>query len=94
MIESMDPYLYPGTDVLKNLRGVRESSRLAQFEAEAATRRIIELIDAPAPGSFDTAHIQAIHKHILQDVFAWAGQFRSVNISKGGQLFQRFAVLL
>jgi cell filamentation protein len=87
MIESMDPYLYPGTDVLKNLRDVRQSDRLAQFEAEAATRRIIELIDAPAPGSFDTAHIQAIHKRIFQDVYVWASQFRTVNISKGGQLF-------
>jgi cell filamentation protein len=31
--------------------------------------------------------LQAIHRHIFQDVYPWAGEFRTVNISKGGQLF-------
>jgi hypothetical protein len=29
MTESMDPYLYPGTDVLKNLRDIRSHDILA-----------------------------------------------------------------
>ena len=31
--------------------------------------------------------MKAIHRYIFQDVYEWAGQFRTVNISKGGQLF-------
>jgi len=83
----MDPYLYPGTDVLKNLRDIRSHDILAQFEAEATSRRLVESIHSPMSGLFDTAHLQAIHKHIFQDVYMWAGQFRTVNISKGGHLF-------
>jgi cell filamentation protein len=83
----MDPYLYPGTDVLKNLRDIRSPDLLAQFEAEATTRRLVESIHSPMSGLFDTAHLQAIHKHIFQDVYIWAGQFRTVNISKGGHIF-------
>lgn len=41
----------------------------------------------PVAGRFDVAHLRAIHQSLFQDVFAWAGQFRIVNISKGGQLF-------
>src|SRR5216684_878788 len=87
MTESMDPYLYPGTNVVKNLRDIRNHGILASFEAEATTHRIIELIHSPAQGQFDTAHLRAIHKRIFQDVYEWAGLFRTVNISKEGHLF-------
>jgi fido (protein-threonine AMPylation protein) len=65
MTESMDPYRYPGTDVLKNLRDIRNPDILAQFEAEATARRLVESIHSPASGVFDTAHLQAIHRHTL-----------------------------
>lgn len=87
MTESTDPYLYPGTDVLKNLRDIRDPDILSRFEAEATSRRMIQLISAPVPGRFDTARLKAIHKYIFQDVYAWARQFRTVNISKGGHPF-------
>ena len=38
MTESTDPFLYPGTDVLKNLRDIRNPDILARFEAEATSR--------------------------------------------------------
>ena len=87
MTENSDPYLYPGTNVLKNLRGLTDSKLLERFEARQTHRRIAELIDTPVPGGFDIAHVKAIHWHIFQDVYEWAGQFRTVNISKGGHLF-------
>jgi cell filamentation protein len=82
-----DPYLYPGANVLKNLRGLTDSALLARFEARRTHRRIAELIDTPLEGGFDLAHFKAIHRYIFQDVFEWAGEFRTVNISKGGHLF-------
>src|ERR1700683_2670706 len=87
MTENSDPYLYPDTNVLKNLRGLTDPKQLARFEARRTHRRIAELIDTPMPGRFDIAHFKAIHRHIFQDVYEWAGQFRTVNISKGGHLF-------
>jgi cell filamentation protein len=87
MPENSDPYLYPGTHVLRNLRGLADPELLARFEARRTHRRIAELIDAPVEGAFDVAHLKAIHRHIFQDVYEWAGEFRTVNISKGGHLF-------
>jgi cell filamentation protein len=50
-------------------------------------RRLIELHAVPLKGRFDVAHMKAIHRYIFQDIFSWAGEFRTVNISKGGHLF-------
>jgi cell filamentation protein len=93
MTESTDPYLYPGTDVLKNLRGIRDPNSLSQFEAESTTRRIVQLIHSPVKCRFDTVCVRAIHKHMFQDVYSWAGQFRTVNISKSGPPFAASAFI-
>ena len=82
----MDPYVYPGTNVLRNLRDIRDPERLAVAEAIATTRRIAELPSDPKIGNFDTAHLRAIHRHIFQDLFDWAGEFRTVNIARSGQM--------
>jgi cell filamentation protein len=87
MPESSDPYTYPGTDVLRNIPDIHDSQRLAAFEANATTARLAELDAAPLKGRFDVAHLKAIHKFIFQDVYSWAGEFRTVNVSKGGSLF-------
>jgi cell filamentation protein len=87
MPDSSDPYTYPGTDVLRNILDVRDAQHLAAFEANATAARLIQLDAPPQEGRFDVAHLKAIHRCIFQDVFSWAGEFRTVNISKGGHLF-------
>jgi len=84
---SADPYTYPGTDILRNIPDIRDPERLAGFEANATVARLAELDANPMTGHFDVARLRAIHRYIFQDVYAWAGQFRTVNISKGGHLF-------
>jgi cell filamentation protein len=91
--ESSDPYLYPGTTVLRNLRGLTDPRDLETFEGRSTHRRLAELIENPLYGRFDIPHLKAIHRYIFQDVFEWAGQFRTVDISKGGHLFGRAAFL-
>ena len=83
----MDPYVYPETTVLRNLRDLRDAEQLSKFEAIATTRRNIELEHEPIQGRFDARHLQAIHHHIFQDVYEWAGDFRTVSISKSGDPF-------
>ena len=44
--------------------------------------------DGASRGSFDLAHLRAIHRHLFQDIYDWAGELRTVEISKGDQQFQ------
>ena len=90
---SSDPYLYPGTNVLKNLRGPIDPKLLERFEARRTHLRIAESIDSPVAGRFEVAHLKEIHRFIFRDVSEWAGEFRTVNISKGGHLFGLAAFL-
>ena len=78
---SSDPYLYPGIDVLRNLAVLRDPVTSAAFEANATAACLIELSGAGVSGSFDVPHLKAIHRHLFQDVYSWAGDFRTVNIS-------------
>lgn len=79
-----DPYCYKGTSVLKNRLGLRDQGQLDAFEHEMTTQRA----DEPLPsGLLSVTHYQAIHKHLFQDVYRWAGRFRAVRISKGGSTF-------
>lgn len=77
MSESSDPYKYPGLDVLKNKRDIRDATTLDKFEHQRSSFRGLELRERPIPGKFDLAHMQAIHKHLFKDVYEWAGKTRS-----------------
>ena len=81
----MDPYVYPGTNVLRNLRDIRDPEQLSMAEGIATARRIADLEHSPKPGKLDTHHLQSIHRYIFQDIYSWAGEFRTVNISRSGQ---------
>jgi cell filamentation protein len=87
----MDPYTYPGTNVLKNLRDIRDWDLPQQFEADAAAFRLRQIEHLGMNGKLDAAHLQAIHRYLFQDVYPWAGEFRTVNISRSGQFPFAFA---
>src|SRR5947209_656237 len=82
-----DPYVYPGTNTLRNLAGIEDHDRLQQFEAVSTADRISELRVSPVAGIFDTAHLQRIHHHIFQDVYPWAGKFRTIDIRKEAEFW-------
>lgn len=79
-----DPYCYLGTTVLKNIPGLRRQEDLDRFEAAATTQRA----DEPLPaGRLSVSHYYAVHRHLFQDVFAWAGKPRTVRLAKGVSAF-------
>ena len=79
-----DPYLDPASGVLKNRLGITDAATLEQAEAALVATRSYELSQTPLKGRFDLAHLQAIHRHLFGDVYEWAGQLRTIDISKGG----------
>ena len=81
---SGDPYVYPGTHVLRNRFDIRNAEALAHAERLLVAQRIKE--GAPL-GHFDLPHLQAIHHHLFQDVYDWAGEPRTIEIAKGSSHF-------
>lgn len=80
-----DPYVYPGSRVLRNKAGIRDQAALDVLERVMVVQRRLE----PVPGgAFDAAHLKAIHHHFFQDIYDWAGEFRTIEIAKGGSQFQ------
>ena len=74
--------------VLKNLLGIR--SKRAMDEMEAA--KLVETTDwairhVTADQRFTAADICLWHKQWLGEVYPWAGEYRQVNIGKGGFMF-------
>lgn len=91
--EFVDPYAYPGTRVLRNIPGIRDEASLRDFEYEQTKLRIEELRDNPIPGKFDLEHLKAIHAYVFRDMYEWAGQLRTVAISKNGDSFAQPAFI-
>src|SRR5262245_56738836 len=77
-----DPYLDPATGQLRNLVGARTESELAAAEGALTFVRAVELLERPPKATNDLAELQVIHKRLFQDVYEWAGQIRTVNMSK------------
>ena len=84
-------YCYPPDyTVLRNRLNTRDAMTLEAAERQFVAQRLLEAVPT---GDFDLAHLKAIHRHLFQDVYAWAGEVRTVEIAKGESRFQprRFA---
>jgi cell filamentation protein len=81
---SPDPYVYPGTSVLRNHRGIRYHAELTVVEAEVTALALAGLAYRRIPGGYDLAHLQAFHRAIFGDIYPWAGEVRTVAIAKTG----------
>jgi cell filamentation protein len=70
--------------VLKNLLGIKRKREMDQVEGREHLRALGELV-----GIYDERHrftgadVRRIHKIWLEPIYAWAGQYRQVNLSKG-----------
>ncbi|MDR4515739.1 Fic family protein [Nitrosomonas sp.] len=79
-----DPYVYPGTNILINKAGLHTQEAFDPFERVMTFARLAEpLPDIP----MTYEGYKALHHHIFQDVFPWAGQSRTVALSKGETFF-------
>jgi cell filamentation protein len=79
-----DPYVYPGTDVLINKESIRDQDELDAFERTMTLQRMSERLPKT---ELSAAGYREIHRHLFQDVYDWAGQDRTVNITKNGDTF-------
>lgn len=82
--EIEDPYSYRGTCCLKNKLRLRDPEKLQAFELEMSSVRSQE----PLPmGRFGPTHYKRVHRHLFQDVYRWAGRYRTIRTGKGDNWF-------
>lgn len=79
---SDDPYVYPGTDVLRNMRGIRDGDELERFETRLTYLRGLQLASDPLVGKYDLSHLRAFHGYLFAGLYEWAGELRTVVLAK------------
>lgn len=84
-----DPYLIPGTSVLRNKVNAHSERALADAENDWVTFRFLQLQTTPLTAEGTVSQLQWIHHYLFRDVYEWAGQIRTIDMSKGpGSVFQ------
>lgn len=78
-------YCYPESNVLINKLNIKDPTALLLAEREITAFKIARAKDEPLIGTFNLAHLQKINQFIFDDLYAWAGQLRSVDITKGNK---------
>ena len=79
---------------LENRLGLGDSAELAREEEKISKKKAVELfesgrLDAMQAGTFESS--QMIHRYLFEDIYAFAGELRTVNLAKGNF---RFAPLM
>jgi cell filamentation protein len=72
--------------VLHNLANIEDEKVLLAYESLKVSKRVEELFEDPIKIN-DSSSLLTIHHYLFQDVYRWAGQVRTVNISKSGKPF-------
>ena len=75
----------PDYTVLRSRLDARDALALEAAERELVAQHLLEPMPA---GDFDLDHLKTIRRHLSQDVYAWAGEFRTVEVAQGGNQFQ------
>lgn len=73
---------YEGTTCLVNKLGIRDEKRLSEVEAGITFAKAVMLEETPIDDDFGFEHFKKIHEFLLCDLYEWAGQVRTVDISK------------
>ena len=81
--EVFDPYLIPHTRVLKNKLNVQTQEDLDFFENDLVSVRSYKLYENLPHVEGTVKQLQWIHHYLFQDVYDWAGQIRTIDMSKG-----------
>ena len=80
-------YCYKESDVLVNKFDIRDNKKLEEIERKIVLAKLYELRQNNRIGDFDVNHFVGIHKFLFEDIYPFAGLFRTENIAKGNFSF-------
>ncbi len=80
-----DCYCYTNTSILKNKLDIQDVNTLEAAERDITAFSVRKIGFRHPP--YDLEYMKLLHKNLFSDLYDWAGELRSVNISKGGTHF-------
>lgn len=83
-------YTYPNSDVLKNKLDIQDEKKLKEYETKMVAFKLATIMEKKIPRTYDENHLKAIHKHLFQEVYEFAGKYRRENIIKENFLFSDY----
>ena len=87
-----DPYVYESTDVLINLANIRDIDKLDEFETTFSRIALVDLINNPIKIT-SVKDIYYIHNKLFKQIYAWAGEKRTINIYKNEVVLNGLSVI-
>lgn len=75
-------YCYKGTNVLVNKMNIKDPIALKNYETSVIGLKLMALSKKGITGKFDVSHFVSIHKFLFEDIYPFAGLFRTENIAK------------
>ena len=76
-------YCYENSDTLINKLNIKDEKVLQKYEAKITAAKLLSLRQKGVTGNFDVKHFLAIHTYLFEDIYPFAGKFRTEDISKG-----------
>lgn len=86
-INSSSDNCYPGTTVLVNKPGAKTQELLNDVESTIVTIRWVEIAQQGPPKHMDFDYYCNLHKYLFGDIYEWAGDIRTIGISKKSTVF-------
>ncbi|MDO9317683.1 MAG: Fic family protein [Gammaproteobacteria bacterium] len=84
-----DPYCYENSTVLRNLLNLQVDADLEDAERRLSSARA-DAIEFQLP-PYDFNYLKSLHRSLFRDIYSWAGETRTVDISKDSTRFCTFS---
>ena len=85
----------PGTDLPINRLNIGDAEILHEIETHLLQQAYQTFVfELTADTRFDEAYFQSLHQRTFDSLYAWAGQYRTQDMVKGGSMFCRATFLM
>lgn len=81
-ISPSDESCYPGTTVLINKLGIKNQAHLDESETLIVGVKSLQYELSPFPDKLDFNHYKRLHGFLFDELYDFAGQLRTINMSK------------
>ncbi|MCA9725984.1 MAG: fic/DOC family protein, partial [Kurthia sp.] len=74
----MDPYVYQNSNVLINKLNIMDEQKLIDVEAQLIIASVVDIYSIIDDLDFtDSTSLQIIHRFLFENLYTWAGEFRT-----------------